>query len=636
LKEQYENQMQEALDSFNHDACKAERREMEQRFLTQFRGKEEQVQELMRENEGCKLRIDALKREVEGTQALLEQRDSIMGSVNASHSKNIELLEQRIQELNNTKSLAKAETNRVKEELQAIKSELSTSNEAYSSLKARVKVVATELKERRIECRSLAGTVAELKQSNEELETQVANLQSQLSDRDKSQTEKDKDVLKLREQMESLELELHKTKSELKDRDSVGEKALSSYKRKAQNALAVANARAAAANQAKEEAELEATTARTMSEEAIQRATITENAGKKALAEAKEYVREMESEKEGLEKKLSQVCESLETIRAESEHLKNCLDASRVAQEKLAEDLKLITRDREEERGKNRELQRQLAENQQKLELLYEEVETLREDLRQANATVAASSSNDNSEKESRPTVWTHTTRASDELPDRSDAEGTIAMLEGDLRDANRAIKELKDALKNAIAVHGSNGYGNGMQPGHYHGNPQHASAADTAGNESTPLFYAMEKQAELNTARDEINRLANLLGDAESAKMEAFEAMDEMRRRMEEAEARLNRQEKFEGASRPTAAASTTTPSANDNANLEYLKNIMLSYLNAKSLTEKKALVPVIAAVLCLTPEEQATAVKNIDESGGLEVVGRTLFESLGGSLGR
>lgn len=37
-----------------------------------------------------------------------------MGSVNALHSKNIELLEQRIQELNNAKSLAKAETDRVK------------------------------------------------------------------------------------------------------------------------------------------------------------------------------------------------------------------------------------------------------------------------------------------------------------------------------------------------------------------------------------------------------------------------------------------------------------------------------------------------------------------------------------------
>lgn len=37
-----------------------------------------------------------------------------MGSVSASHSKNVELLEQRIQELNNAKSLAKAETDRVK------------------------------------------------------------------------------------------------------------------------------------------------------------------------------------------------------------------------------------------------------------------------------------------------------------------------------------------------------------------------------------------------------------------------------------------------------------------------------------------------------------------------------------------
>merc|ERR1712115_442518 len=32
---------------------------------------------------------------------------------------------------------------------------------------------------------------------------------------------------------------------------------------------------------------------------------------------------------------------------------------------------------------------------------------------------------------------------------------------------------------------------------------------------------------------------------------------------------------------------------------NLEYLKNMMLSYLNARTLNEKKALIPVIAAVL-------------------------------------
>eukprot|EP00542_Grammatophora_oceanica_P012618 CAMPEP_0194045772 /NCGR_PEP_ID=MMETSP0009_2-20130614/17972_1 /TAXON_ID=210454 /ORGANISM="Grammatophora oceanica, Strain CCMP 410" /LENGTH=78 /DNA_ID=CAMNT_0038690743 /DNA_START=236 /DNA_END=472 /DNA_ORIENTATION=+ len=55
-----------------------------------------------------------------------------------------------------------------------------------------------------------------------------------------------------------------------------------------------------------------------------------------------------------------------------------------------------------------------------------------------------------------------------------------------------------------------------------------------------------MEKQAELNTARDEINRLANLLGDVQSEKMEAFEAMSEMKKKMEEATARLQRFEKL------------------------------------------------------------------------------------------
>lgn len=37
-----------------------------------------------------------------------------MGSANASHSKNVELLEQRIQEMNSAASLAKAEAQQVK------------------------------------------------------------------------------------------------------------------------------------------------------------------------------------------------------------------------------------------------------------------------------------------------------------------------------------------------------------------------------------------------------------------------------------------------------------------------------------------------------------------------------------------
>jgi uncharacterized protein YlxW (UPF0749 family) len=62
------------LASFTHDHCEAERQEMEQRFMQAVRGKEEELQELMRENEGYQLKIDALKRELAGTQSMLQQR----------------------------------------------------------------------------------------------------------------------------------------------------------------------------------------------------------------------------------------------------------------------------------------------------------------------------------------------------------------------------------------------------------------------------------------------------------------------------------------------------------------------------------------------------------------------------------
>jgi hypothetical protein len=61
-----------------------------------------------------------------------------------------------------------------------------------------------------------------------------------------------------------------------------------------------------------------------------------------------------------------------------------------------------------------------------------------------------------------------------------------------------------------------------------------------------------------------------------------------------------------------------------------------MLRYLHAKSVAEKKTLVPVIAAVLCLTPQEQAAVLKNVEASSGLEGVGMALFESLGSQVRR
>jgi hypothetical protein len=74
LEQRHVNQLQEALASFNHDQCRAERQEMEQRFMGVIRGHEGQLQELMSENEGYQRKIGLLKEEVAGKQALFEQR----------------------------------------------------------------------------------------------------------------------------------------------------------------------------------------------------------------------------------------------------------------------------------------------------------------------------------------------------------------------------------------------------------------------------------------------------------------------------------------------------------------------------------------------------------------------------------
>jgi hypothetical protein len=59
-----------------------------------------------------------------------------------------------------------------------------------------------------------------------------------------------------------------------------------------------------------------------------------------------------------------------------------------------------------------------------------------------------------------------------------------------------------------------------------------------------------------------------------------------------------------------------------------------MLSYLNAKTVAERRALVPVIGAILCLTHEEQAHAIRNLEESTSLGSVSNTLSESIGANL--
>jgi glutaredoxin 2 len=72
----------------------------------------------------------------------------------------------------------------------------------------------------------------------------------------------------------------------------------------------------------------------------------------------------METEKGALDKQLRDTKEALESTTAELEYLKNALDASQAAQDKLVEDTMQITHQQEEEYSRSNMSQQQLDGNQ--------------------------------------------------------------------------------------------------------------------------------------------------------------------------------------------------------------------------------------------------------------------------------
>jgi len=196
-------------------------------------------------------------------------------------------------------------------------------------------------------------------------------------------------------------------------------------------------------------------------------------------------------------------------------------------------------------------------------------------------------------------------------IPSKQSDGQITERLQNELTEANEAIEGLKEALKKALQEKDSIG----SEENGAHGNGQQADG-------SMQLFYAMEKQAELKTARAEINRLASSLSDVQSEKAEAIEAMQTMRRRMEEAESKLKRVEKLAPANTASQGEDGASTEANSGAvNVEYLKHIMLKFVSAKTTPERRALVPVIGAILELTADETATAMEELSKVAARQV---------------
>lgn len=477
---------------------------------------------------------------------------------------------------------------------------------------------------------------------------------------------KDGKIVSLETEISKTELELGQIEKRLTEQGTVGDKALAAYKRKAQASLSNANARAAAANQSREEAEIDAVNARNEAEIAKAAAKEAETEKKLAVSKAEEEVialRSQVSENESNELKLKEEVNKGKKQYADA--LKE-IDDMRNDKETIIEELNKKDAKCREEEEKNITLKQDFELNRIKMKGLQDELNFLKEEM-EKNASVAfmarQNEMNDNQVQEDSKHAKEYNNPES-----ISETDGTIINLQLELKDANDAIRGLKEVLatilsKNPSLKHQMRGLEDLSPTASFSPNTSfddtenmslnqqrsfEASPRSTRenGNDSTPLFFAIEKQAELNTAREEVNRLAGLLGDAETAKTEAFDSMEEMRKKMEEAESRLRRYEKLGSATGPVNTSARAgsmilsgtrrhpvngnTPfhspmssrpnnnygekmsSHNDSTvNLEYLKNIILRYLNAQTVAEKKSLVPVIAAVLELTGDEVAHAIK-------------------------
>ena len=528
-------------------------------------------------------------------------------------------------------------------------SDLESSNEAFTTLKGRVKVVATELKERRVECRNLNVSVQELVLSKSTLESENKDLSTKLATFEQICDVRGKEIENLQNTVTDLRHQVNSKEKELVEKGSVGDKALNTYKKKAQSLLAAANARAAAANQARDDAESDATNARAEAENAIKGARDAEEEKEQVVSESLKAVKKLEIEVDQLRRDKEKLTLDLESAQAECLKAFDDVKESQTGRESLLDELNAKDEELEKEIEKKSGLEQDLAMARIKINDLDDEVADMKMELEKASsAAFMARQKEAETMNNASYSFGTETKQAGDQN------DATIVMLQQELAVANDVIKDLKDSLGTILSqdpttlepkelIRKVNSFGE-----------ENASSNEDNGNgtDSTPLFFALEKQAELKTARDEITRLAALLGDAESEKMESHEAKEEMRKRMEEAEARLRRFEKLGpgNSNRATngstfnvahgrrgmgvphfSSSSAIGSSTNDSSvNLEYLKNIMLRYMNAMSLNEKKALIPVIGAVLELTDDEQAQAMNNMEKNAGIQGVGTTLIENV------
>eukprot|EP00586_Coscinodiscus_wailesii_P013104 CAMPEP_0172500828 /NCGR_PEP_ID=MMETSP1066-20121228/143555_1 /TAXON_ID=671091 /ORGANISM="Coscinodiscus wailesii, Strain CCMP2513" /LENGTH=1135 /DNA_ID=CAMNT_0013275295 /DNA_START=126 /DNA_END=3533 /DNA_ORIENTATION=+ len=637
-----------------HEEYKLKLARMEEKYEGMLEKQMDDLERLETENGELLTEVDGLRKHKAATAEKLGHLQKSVASIHEDQKQKIGKLESQVSDLQGELGSCTVQVQELESSLATATSEKQEAITQYENLKSRVKIVATELKERRQECRELNTHVNTLQSENALLKTAKDTFQKDLEQLKKSHENDDVERMELRDTLTKTQSDLQSVTQQLASKESVTEKTLLAYKKKAQAALGLANARAATAQAARDEMEMEVQTSKNAAVEAEERARVAETQQFKIVKNVEEERRVWEKEKVMLETEREQGRKKAEEMEERIETLDRDLGETLESHRRLEEEVATLEEDFKKEASKTCDLTTELSAEKSLSADLERRLEIARlEHERSAAAAFFAK------QKEMQKEDQEKLTSERGGRPQNTEADGTIALLQEELDGANEAIKELKEALKGALLANTSSDTNSSSYDTSNHllslSSTQAAHSSNKT-NSSTPLFFALEKQAELQSAQDEIYRLANLLSDAETSKNDAYENMNKMRQKMEDAEARLKRYEKL-GHSQATnthnsltsatssflssssrrhiggaaAAGDTDGPNTfNASLNLEYLKNVTLRYLRAQTLSEKRALVPVLSAVLCLTEEERNEARRAVESSGGLQAVGSTFIEAV------
>ena len=165
------------------------------------------------------------------------------------------------------------------------------------------------------------------------LEKEKADLQMTCSRLENENDEKYERITHLESQLSGLQEQLQSTENALIEKGSLGDKALTAYKKKAQASLANANARAAASNQAREDAEIEASNARSEAQAALEIARKATDEKEAALAKATEDLQEFLDEIERLKTNLSDANNEHEVTKSRCMTLAKDIDELKLGQQ---------------------------------------------------------------------------------------------------------------------------------------------------------------------------------------------------------------------------------------------------------------------------------------------------------------